>query len=149
MAEISLTQVEADALLGMQKVPADSETRDYPSFGGAVSIPLVSADKRESFSLDLSRGRVEILRVKYQNRARQVLVLARLELAGPAHRNPDGTEVSCPHLHVYREGFADKWAVVVPANKFPNTTDPWEALQDFMRYCNIVQAPNIRKGLFT
>lgn len=78
-----------------------------------------------------------------------MVVLARLDLFGQAHRNPDSTEVSCPHLHVYKEGFGDKWAMAVPTHQFPSIGDPWEALQDFMRYCNIVKAPNIRKGLFT
>ena len=48
-------------------------------------------------------------KVTYQTRARQIIVLARLDF-GPDHRNPDGNIVGSPHLHVYREGYGDKWA---------------------------------------
>ena len=46
----------------------------------------------------------------YPNRARQTVVLKRLDLDGPTHTNPDGEELPCPHVHVYRDGFGTKWA---------------------------------------
>ena len=111
-------------------------------------VPLVSPDKRESFILDVSRGRIDLKKGTYQNRARQVVVLVRLDFGGPTHRNPDGVEIACPHFHVYREGYGDKWALPVPADRFPNLGDLWVTLEDFMRYCNVTIAPNIRRGLF-
>jgi hypothetical protein len=149
MPEIDLTQSEADALIAMEKRRADSGEYDFPELGGAVSIPLVSPDRRENFLLDLSRGRIDLAKVKFQNRARQVVILVRLELSGPAHRNPDGQEVSCPHLHLYREGFGDKWAFPVPREAFDDLSEIWRTLEDFMRYCNITEPPAIRRGLFT
>jgi|GEM_PF-998922 len=113
MADIILTQAEADDLIFMEKVCIDDQEWEFPSLGGAVSIPLVSRDKRENFMLDVSRGRIDLAKIKYQNRARQVVILVRLELAGPTHRNPDGEEIGCPHIHIYREGFGDKWANVM------------------------------------
>ncbi len=77
-----------------------------------------------------------------------MIVLARLDFAGPPHRNPDGEEVGSTHLHLYREGYGDKWAYPVPAERFPNLRDPWLTLDDFMRYCRIVEPPRIRRGLF-
>ncbi|KJU85379.1 prophage protein [Candidatus Magnetobacterium bavaricum] len=38
------------------------------------------------------------------------IILLRLCFGGHPHRNPDDTEISSPHLHRYREGYADKWA---------------------------------------
>ena len=149
MAEIDLTQAEADALIAMEKHRVDDQRHDYPWLGGCLTVPLQSADKREHFLLDISRSRIDVLRAKYQNRSRQVVVLVRLDIGGAPHRNPDGGEIPCPHLHVYREGFAHKWAVGAPTDKFPNTTDLWQTLNDFMRYCNITQPPIIEKGLFT
>jgi len=65
-----------------------------------------------------------------------------LEVAsGPAHRNPDGAEVKSPHLHVCREGYGDKWATDVPGDRFPQGADPWQTLQDFVKYCNITEPP--------
>ncbi len=47
------------------------------------------------------------------------------------------------------EGFGDKWAFAVPTERFENLGDPWRTLDDFMRFCNIVEPPIIRRGLFT
>jgi len=117
--------------------------------GGSICIPLIAADKREHFLLDISRSRIDLLKGKYQNRARQVVVLVRLDFGGAPHRNPDDEEIACPHLHVYREGYGDRWAVPIPMDSFPNVADLWQTLQDFMRYCNITQPPSIQRGLFT
>jgi len=149
MGEINITQAEADALIAMPKVRADDEEYDYPGIGGVVSIPLLSADKRENFLLDLSRGRIDLLKGKYQNRARQIVILVRLDFGGSRHQNPDGAWIECPHLHLYREGFGHKWAVPVPAARFPHTADLWRTLEDFMRFCNVTDPPTITKGLFT
>jgi hypothetical protein len=149
MADLDLTQAEADALIAMPKVKVNDDTCDYPGGGGSLIVPLASQDKREQFLLDISRARIDLQKGKYQNRARQIVVLVRLDFGGPPHRNPDDQEVSCPHLHLYREGFGDKWAVAVPADKFPNLGDLWQTLQDFMKYCNVVDPPAINRGLFT
>jgi hypothetical protein len=81
-------------------------------------------------------------------RGRHVFVLARLDFAAP-HRNPDGSEVGVPHLHLYREGFGDKWAFDVPDGLLTDPNDAWQVLLDFMRYCNVVEQPNISRGLFS
>jgi len=149
MAELNLTQGEADALMAMAKRRVDRTEWNYPDLGGAVSIPLVSDNRREQFLLDLRRSRIALEKGTYQNRARQVVVLVRLDFGGAPHRNPDGEEMASPHLHLYREGFGDKWAVPVPAGDFLDLTNPWQTLQDFMRFCNVIEPPNIRRGLFT
>ena len=112
-------------------------------------IPLVSADAREKFLLDIYRGKIDLCKVTYQNRARQVVVLVRLDLGGRPHQNPDGEEITVPHIHIYREGYGDKWAQELDPEVFPDTDDLWEALQAFMRYCNITRPPCIERSLFT
>jgi len=148
MSATSLAQDEADALLAVGKQRSDSVERDYPGLGGNLSAPLVSVDGREHFFLDIRRGRLNLRKRTYQNRGRQVIVLARLDFEGPPHRNPDGEEIGSTHLHLYREGYGDKWAYPVPPEQFPNQDDPWLMLDDFMRYCRIVEPPRIRRGLF-
>lgn len=54
-----------------------------------------------------------------------------------------------PHLHLYREGYGDKWAVEVPDGILSNPADAWQVLHDFMRYCGVVEQPNIVRGLFS
>ena len=84
----------------------------------------------------------------YQNRARKTIVLARLDFGGQPHRNPDGQHVGSPHLHLYREGHGHKWAFEVPSDRFPtDTANPWIMLQDFMRFCNVVDRPIIKPRL--
>lgn len=147
MPDIDLTQAEADALLAMEKVRSDDGKYSFAT-AGIVNIPLVSLDHTETFLLDIRRARVDISKVTYQNRARRVIVLARIDLKGPAHRNPDGVEIACPHLHRYREGFADKWAELLPQPPFTNPTDAWQTLQEFLQFCNVTNPPTIERGLF-
>lgn len=149
MADSNLTQAEADALIALEKHRVNEDRRDFPMGGQSLVLPLQSSDKREQFLLDLSRGRIDLLKVKMQNRGRQVVVLIRLDLGGAPHRNPDDEEIPAPHLHVYREGYGDKWAIPVPADRFTATTDLWTTLEEFMRFCSITQPPHIERGLFT
>ncbi len=149
MSVIGLTQDEADALLTMPKHRIDDQEWLYPTHGGNLSIELFSSDKREHFLLDISRGQINLTKTRYQNRARRIFIVARLELNGPRHRNPDGTWVECPHLHLYKEGYADRWAYPISETLFGNLRDPFQTLDDFMAFCNIVDPPKIQKGLFT
>lgn len=149
MADMHLTQAEADALLAMAKHRSDEERYAFPMGGQSLSIPLRSHDHREHFLLDLHRARINLAKVKFQNRARQVVVLVRLDLGGAPHRNPDDTEVPAPHLHLYREGYGHRWAYPVPAERFRDVADLWRTLEDLMAYCNIVEPPIIERGLFT
>lgn len=148
MAEINLTQAEADALIAREKRRIDDERWNYPGLGGSISIPLVSLDKRENFLLDISRGKIDLLKGTYQNRSRQVIVLVRLDFGGQPHRNPDDEEILSPHLHIYREGYGNKWAMPIPANSFSNISDLWRTLDDFMNFCQIIEPPLIDRGLF-
>ena len=149
MADMNITQAEADALIAMEKHRVNEDRSDFPMGGQSLVLPLQSPDKREQFLLDLSRGRIDLFKVKMQNRGRQVVVLVRLDLGGAPHRNPDDEEIPAPHLHVYREGYGDKWAMPIPADRFTATADLWVTLEEFMRFCNVTQPPHIERGLFT
>lgn len=142
-----MPQQQADALFVLEKYRVDTKEWDYPSLGGAKSIPLLSADRRESFFLDLRRSQIAIAKRTHQNRGPQNVILARLDF-GPPHRNPDGEEIGSPHLHRYVEGYGDKWAYPVPDEHFFDLSDLWHTLDDFMAFCNIVAPPTIRRGLF-
>ena len=148
MSETQLTQADADALLDMEKHKVDDTGYDYPGLGGSLRIPLSSPDKRENFVLDVTRSQINLAKGTYQNRARSVVILARLDFGGPPHRNPDDEEIPCPHLHLYREGYGDKWAVPVPRAQFPNIDDRWQTLVDFLAFVNVTVPPDIRRGLF-
>jgi len=148
VASIHLTQAEADALIAMPKHRVDDAEVEYPSLGGRVSVSLVSENRHENFLLDVSRGRIDLRKGMYQTRARQIVILVRLDFGGPTHRNPDNEDIPCPHLHVYREGYGDRWATPVPALVFLDPTDLWQTLVDFLRFCNVVEPPCFTRGLF-
>jgi len=148
MADINLTQSEADALIAMEKQRVDDKQWVFPVPGSRLAIPLISMDKRENFILDVTRAQVKLTKVTYQNRARQAIILLRLDLDGPPHRNPDDQEIPCPHLHIYREGFGDKWAIPAPPAEYPDPTNLFSTFEAFMQHCNIIVLPDIQLGLF-
>lgn len=142
-----LTQQEADALLALEKHYLGNERFIYPGLGGSVRIPLHSLDRREEFSLDITRGRILLEKNTFQTRARKAVPLLRLDLNGPPHRNPDDVEIPCPHLHLYREGYGLKWAVPAP-ELFLGITDNLKLLDIFMNYCSVVGKPIVERELF-
>lgn len=148
MTDFNLTQSDADALLSMEKMAVDNRQWSFPTQGNKIEIPLVSGNKREAFSMDVGRGYIDLKKVTLQNRARQVVVLARLDLSGAPHRNPDDTEVPSPHLHLYRAGFGDKWAIPAPVSDFRDLSSHWGSLQDFMNFCNVTRKPIISQVMF-
>ncbi len=116
------------------------------------------------FMLDVTRATIRLTKATYQNRARQAIILMRLDLDGPPHSNPDalpsignypwlepykGKTVPCPHLHRYVENFGDKWAIPAPIDRYPNVQDLYSTLEAFMVHCNITEPPRIEKGLFS
>ena len=141
MSNVALTQADADRLLALEKHRVDDQVWSPPHQGERVTVPLVSVDGHESFSLDLRRGRINFLKSTHQTRGRQIFVLARLDVGGGPHRNPNDEVIECPHLHLYREGFNDRWAYPVPPDRFSNLGDATRTLQDFMDYCNVTKPP--------
>ena len=148
MPETELTQFEADSLLRLEKYCLDPRPVIYPPTDYKTVVPLVSKDRKEEFCLDISCGRIDIARCKFQNRARQSVILARLEYGAHPHRNPDGREVLGTHLHLYRVDDADHWAYSLPEEVFGGCHSPTELLDGFMNYCHVVGKPPIAEGMF-
>lgn len=157
-----LTQSEADTLIAMPKKAATSERYTFPAPGGGVVLSLISTDDRIGFLLDVHRGRIRLTKCTYQTRHKQVVILARLDVHGPPHTNPsvaevpvdylapyNGIEVPCPHLHLYVEGFGDRWAVPAPIDRFSSPNDLFATLEHFMSYCNVIEPPVIDRTLFS
>ena len=156
-----LTQSEADSLTAMPKKKAKNENYDFPWAGEELVIPIVSLDERESFLVDINRGRIRLTKCSYQERHEGIIVLVRLDVDGPPHTNPEvqtvplsylvpynGVTLPTPHLHLYVESFMDKWAIPAPSNKFPRINDICFTLEDFFLFCNIAEPPMVQRGLF-
>jgi len=142
-----LTQTEADTLLAMEKQRENpSITYEYPTSGGRLMVPLISTDGREQFILDVRRKNIQLTRNRFQVRGQKVYVLARLDLDDTPHRNPDGEEVPGPHIHLYREGYGDKWAYPLP-DAFTSPDDCMVTFGQFLVYCAITDTLLIDTGL--
>lgn len=83
MADINLAQAEADTLIAMEKVRVDDSIWCFPAPGQQIAIPLISTDKREHFVLDATRAQIKLTKATYQSRARQAIILMRIDLDGP------------------------------------------------------------------
>jgi uncharacterized protein DUF6978 len=142
---ILLTQREADTLIAVEKHRANDDSFGIPLNGEKWTADLVSVDGRERFLLDVGRGRIAV-KAKFQNRARQIVVLVRVDTRG-RHKNPDGVVVPAPHIHVYREGYGDQWAEPLPKDHFGDPTDFSLTLREFMRYCSITKPPVLQGTL--
>ena len=141
-----LTQIEADTLIAMKKTFVRPVTLSMPP-GSDQTHELIGNDDRERFLLDLWRGTLKLSKIKYQTRGRKVIVLVRLDIDGAPHTNPDGTRLNRTHIHIYREGYEDKWAFPVDPGEFGNISDIKRTLEDFCRYCNIQDIPPFQEGL--
>ena len=143
-----LTQQEADALLVLEKYDFSNDEYKFPYLGGSLRLSLQSMDKKETFNLDVTRGYIALEKITFQTRARKAVVLVRLDIDGPPHRNPDGEEIGCPHIHLYREGYGDKWACPLPDELKCVLDNPYNLLDKFMDYCHIIGKPIIQRELF-
>jgi hypothetical protein len=140
-----LPQAKADLLLELVKLLVDRGTIEFPNTGELKQLHLTSDDGRESFIVDVNRkGRIKISKCTYQERYQVLEILLRLDIDGPPHDNPDGATVPCPHLHIYKEGFADKWAYPINPTEFTNTGDLVTTLKEFLEYCNVKDIPPIQ-----
>jgi len=142
-----LDQPTIKRLLALEKLLENPAIIDFPAAGGKLQLDVRSVDGLEGFLIDVNRrGQIKITKCTYQERYNVIEILLRLDIDGPPHENPDGAEVPCPHLHIYREGFADKWAHPVPAD-FTNTLDLVLTLREFLQYCRIQNIPLINRPL--
>jgi hypothetical protein len=142
-----LPQIEADRLIKMEKHYLGDKTFDFPIGGNQLRIPIVSSDKRNEFVMDANSSCIDFKKYTFGNRTRDVFVLVRVDiLAGGCHVNPDETRIVGSHIHQYREGYGDKWAVPLPKG-FGDTTDIVSIFQHFMNYCNIITKPIFNPSL--
>jgi hypothetical protein len=139
-----LSQPEADQFIAMKK--------HFVRAPATISIPpgidetyeLSDPDDRERFLLDIWRGTLRLTKLKFQNRARTVVVLVRLDIDGAPHTNPDGRRLSGTHLHLFKEGFDDKWAYPVDPSAFSLLSDPGTTFQEFCAFCRIESPPPVQ-----
>ena len=136
-----LPQSLADELIGVEKYPRPKTPATFPSPGDSVDVALYSVDGRQDFVFDVSAHDFSDRSAKYQTRWRTRTVLVRLCVDRHRHRNPDRTRVGRTHLHVYREGYDDRYATDQIGDTFHDLDDVSATLFDFYKFCNIKGTP--------
>lgn len=142
-----LPQAEADRLARMAKRLAGVHVLAVPAPGQRQTWQVQSRDGTEDFLLDMNRGSISLLKLTLQERYQATEILLRLDLEGPPHTNPDDTIIPTPHLHIYREGYNDKWAFPIPPDVDISSGNPARILVSFMRYCGIEPVPPVQGGV--
>lgn len=139
-----LTQAEANQFMQMAKhfVLAPASISIPP--GTDVTYELASLDNREKFLLDVWRGTLRLTKLRFQSRVRTIVVLVRLDVDGAPHTNPDGQKLTGTHLHLFREGYEDKWAYPVDPKVFTVLSDPGTTFQEFCSFCKIESPPPVQ-----
>lgn len=149
MGDVGLSQDEAERLIALKKYAVDAAALKIP-VSGNMSVPLSSEDPAEKFNLDIEKGgRLVLTRYKLQTRGRISIPLVRLDFGEcRSHRNPGDEESFIgPHLHYYKEGFLDRFAIPVP-EEFGDIRDFWSVYDAFAKYCRIVAPPRFVRGMY-
>jgi hypothetical protein len=145
-----LSQEKADELLALPKRFPSRPLLEFPAPGAALTMEVEGVPGGDKFLIDANRrgGRFRLAKCSYLERYQVSEILLRLDLEGPPHANPDGTEMECPHLHVYREGYGDRWAFEVPSARFRDLTDLAQTLRDFLAFCGVDGDYELQRPLF-
>ena len=150
--EQELSQEEADRLLMMEKdyIPdGNNEPTDklkLPISGGKLNISFLSCDKKEKFAMTIFKGRIELSKVSFTHRCRSTVVIARVDITSGEHRNPDGEVIHGNHLHQYREGYGDRFAIPLP--EYFSAKNTLDRVDKFMDYCHITAKPEFEEEIF-
>ena len=88
-----MTKEEARLFLEAEKHVKNNVPYDFPVPGEQLCVELFAKNPRVEFLLDISRGHIKLTKHTFQNRVFKAIVLARLDIDGNPHRNPDGKEV--------------------------------------------------------
>lgn len=108
---MTLTQEKFNELMSLEKF---IEAKKYllPGQNEKNSVSVSDVNGYEKFILDVNRkGSFEnkcTIQTRYINEGTTIIVC--LDINGPEHMNPDGRILSRNHIHIYKEGFEDKYA---------------------------------------
>lgn len=144
-----LTQFEADRLIQMSKIFVDNDPIVVsPGISSARELlEATVSSSRSTYLLDIWMGTIRLSKIKYQTRTRSTIILVRLDISSSPHTNPDGQTIGGTHIHIFREGFEDKWAFNLDPYLFSNPNDKAASFTDFCSYCNVLNPPSFQVAM--
>ncbi len=144
---MSITQEEFDYLIKQEKVLDDLAPIELAPAPKEWTRSLTAAEIKEKFLLDFFRSGFELTKYTYNKRHRQTIILVRYDSFG-RHTNPDGVTFNGPHVHLYREGFNDKFAFPVSELGVGQNDRINIVLEKLLKYCNVTSTPMITPPLY-
>lgn len=140
-----LTEEEFKYLLALEKRFEDSEGLSVGS--GTWSRDILAVQTKDMFILDYRRASIEFKKFTFNKRYRNSIILLRYDALG-RHTNPDGQTFEGAHVHIYKEGYNDKFAYPVGAIGLKeDQVNAEDILMQFLKYCNVNDVPNIQSSL--
>jgi len=111
------------------------------------SKEIVAPDYKEMFILDYYRGKIEI-KYTYNKRYRKSTVILRFDSFG-RHTNPGPNfeKFDGPHVHIFKEGYDDKFAYPIEVLNITPTENDQEVLEKICTYFNITARPSIQLSM--
>lgn len=145
---MGITQAEYIFLMEQDKIFEDPIT---PIQLGPAPLQWVrqinSLTSKEVFLLDFYRGSFELSKYTINKRYRQTVIMLRYDNDG-RHTNPDGVFFEGAHVHLYREGFNDKFAFPISKMNVSSTDTIEEIFKKILHFCNIKQMLTIEVSMF-
>ena len=145
---MAITQAEYEFLMGQDKVFDDIinpiQLAPAPL---QWTRQINSIASKETFSLDFYRGSFELSKYTVNKRYRQTIIMLRYDNGG-RHTNPDGVLFEGPHVHLYREGYNDKFAFTVAEINISANDTMEEIFKKIMHFCNVKNLPIIEVPMF-
>ncbi|WPX08072.1 DUF6978 family protein [Anaerocellum danielii] len=141
-----IEQALADYLIRTEKIILEKKI-NFPIVNTSLTLNVICVDNNsEKILIDINRkGTLKLTRCTYHKRYQTNITLIRLDIDTKPHRNPDGTKVGPTHIHIYKEGYGDKWAYPLDEfDCFSNTDDLVQAFIDFCKFCNIKEIPIVQ-----
>ena len=144
---MSITQQEFDHLIAFEKAFDEADMLILGPPPASWSREMTAPSTRDKFILDFRRGGFEISKYSYNKRYRQTIIMVRY-CSSVRHTNPDGVTFDGPHVHLFREGYDDKFAFPVSDIGVTVGEGMDVVLMKLLRYCNVTGVPAIEVGLF-
>lgn len=140
-----LTDNEAKALIELEKI-AMQNVVNIPSGNTKEHLDLASAKERKDniMRIFIRRGKINPNKCSFNVVFNKSITLIRLDIeAGRVHTNPDGQDMPSNHLHIYREGYDDRYAFPLP-ECFTDPDNLAQTLYDLLGYSNVINRDEVQ-----
>lgn len=145
---MAITQLEFDLLLKEEKV-FDDVSKSLALGPAPISWTrqINSLETNNIFLLDYYRGSFELSKYTYNKRYKQTIILLRYDNRG-RHTNPDGISFDGPHIHIFKEGYNDKFAYPISEIGIEESDTIEIVLNKILHICNVTKLPSIEIPMF-